>query len=73
MQEVFGGSGQVIRRCRVSGLWLRHRKCRGPVWRCADRVQLGYARSDGARPGHWFTRSRLDDRLPLLHLRPSHI
>jgi hypothetical protein len=35
----------VIRCCRVSGLMMRQFTRRGPVWRSADRVQIGVARS----------------------------
>jgi hypothetical protein len=35
----------VIRCCRVSGLMMRLFTRRGPVWRSADRVQIGVARS----------------------------
>lgn len=35
----------VIRCCRVSGLMMRQFTRRGPVWRSADQVQIGVARS----------------------------
>ena len=38
-------AGNMVRRFRVSGLVMRPFTCRGPVWKSADRVQVGVARS----------------------------
>ena len=70
--RVFFGFTHVVRRFRVSGLVVRQFTRRGPVWRCADRVQIGVARSKRSET-HWFSRSRLIDRLPLPSDWPSHI
>ena len=45
----------AVRCCRVSGLSMRQMTRRGPVWRCADWVQIAYAslkalRSDAGFP-----------------------
>ena len=49
----------------MSGLNVRLFTRRGPVWRCEDRVQYGYARSIDAVRFAWFSQSRLNDRLPI--------
>lgn len=71
-KRFFFGFGHVVRRFRVSGLIVRLFTRRGPVWRCADRVQIGVARSKRSET-HWFSRPRLIDRLSLPVDWPSHI
>ena len=44
-KDFFFGFTHVVRRFRVSGLMKRQFTRRGPVWRYADRVQIGVARS----------------------------
>ena len=46
---------------------------RGPVWRCADWVQIAYAHFRSAPSDCWFSQSRINDRLPLPVLRSAHI
>ena len=50
MQAVFR-LGHAVRRSRVSGLSVRHRERRGPVWRYADRVHIGAKCSKAPRIG----------------------
>ena len=43
-------SGRRVKRFRVSGLLSRRvYSCRWPAWRCADRVQIAFARSEAPR------------------------
>ena len=43
-------SGRRVKRFRVSGLSARRvHGCRRPAWRCADRVQIAFARSEAPR------------------------
>ena len=67
------GSVHVVRCSRLSGLLMRQDIRRWPVWRYADRVQNRPRGLQRAMSGHWFSRSRLVDRLPLHALRPAHI
>ncbi len=63
----------AVRRSLMSDLSiLALHSCRGPVWRCADRVRIALA---GSKPlhRHWFSQSRLIDRFPLPVLRPADI
>ena len=55
-----------------SGLSLRHVTRRGPSWRFADRVHIGYASSRALHPETGFPDPVSIDRLPLPFLRPAH-
>ena len=48
------GLVHVVRCCRLSGLMMRLVQRRGPLWRIADRVQIGYASSIALRSGGGF-------------------
>ena len=49
MQAILRRSWHVVRCSRVSGLMMRLATRRGPVWRCADQIQLAYAGSNAQR------------------------
>jgi len=56
----------------LSGLSLRHVTRRGPSWRCADRVHIGYASLRALHPETCFPDPVSIDRLSLPFLRPAH-
>jgi hypothetical protein len=68
----FFGFRHVVRRFRVSVLVTRRFTRRGPVWRCADRVQIDAARSRRC-DSLWLSPPCLIDRSPLPLDWPSQI
>lgn len=49
MQAILRRFRHVVRCSRVSGLKMRLVTRRGPVWRCADQIQIAYAGSTAQR------------------------